>query len=83
MNSILTVISMTICMCSEEGGVVVAGLKTANLIVQTEGGDVVCRGAIQGSVTINTGAGGVTGERRFLGPSLNITTEQGDIDIAR
>jgi len=67
---------------SEEGGVVVAGLKTANLIVQTEGGDVVCRGAIQGSVTINTGAGGVTGERRFLGPSLNITTEQGDIDIA-
>jgi len=67
---------------SDNGQITVCRLKTANLIVQSEGGDVVCRGAIQGSVSIVTGEGCVTADKRFIGPSLDITTDQGDITVA-
>jgi len=67
---------------SESGRIKVSRLKTANLIIQTEGGSVVCRGAIQGSVSIVTGDGNVVADKRFIGPSLDITTDQGDITVA-
>lgn len=67
---------------SENGSIQVSRLKTANLIIQSEGGSVVCRGAIQGSVSIVTGEGNVVADKRFIGPSLDITTDQGDITVA-
>ena len=43
---------------------------------------MVCKGAIQGSVSIVTGEGSVIADKRFMGPTLDITTDQGDIKIA-
>jgi len=67
---------------SESGTISVSRLKTANLIIQSEAGLVMCRGAIQGSVSIITGEGNVVSDKRFIGPTLDITTDQGDITIA-
>eukprot|EP00090_Calanus_glacialis_P028598 TRINITY_DN45912_c0_g1_i1.p1 TRINITY_DN45912_c0_g1~~TRINITY_DN45912_c0_g1_i1.p1 ORF type:complete len:412 (+),score=148.51 TRINITY_DN45912_c0_g1_i1:38-1273(+) len=67
---------------SESGSITVSRIKTANLIIQSEGGGVVCKGAIQGSVSIVTGEGSVIADKRFMGPTLDITTDQGDIKIA-
>ena len=66
---------------SQSGPVVVAGVKTANLLVESETGDVTCRGAIQGAVRINTNSGCVSSDRRFTGPSLDISTESGSIQV--
>jgi len=67
---------------SDEGDIEVHKLKTANLIVQSEEGDVLCNGAIQGSVSILTGNGNVVNNKRFVGPTLDITTDSGDIRVA-
>jgi len=67
---------------SESGSINVSRLKTANLIIQSESGTVVCKGAIQGSVSIVTGGGDVLADKRFIGPTLDITTDQGNIMIA-
>jgi len=67
---------------SEEGEVTIKGVKTANLIVQSQSGDVFCNGSIQGSISIATGEGNVINDKRFLGPSLDITTDSGDIRVA-
>ena len=37
---------------------------------------------IQGSISIATGEGNVINDKRFLGPSLDITTDSGDIRVA-
>ena len=66
---------------SQSGPVVVAGVKTANLLVETEAGDVSCRGAIQGAVRINTVSGSFSSDRRFTGPSLDISTESGSVQV--
>ena len=71
-----------VCHLTSQGGpVTVAGVKTANLLVQTEAGDVTCSGAVQGSVRINTTTGSVRSDKRFTGPSLEVNTESGDISI--
>jgi len=67
---------------SDSGDINVDRVKTANLIVQSEDGDVYCNGAIQGSISIVTGQGSVVNDKRFLGPSLDITTDGGDIRVA-
>jgi len=67
---------------SESGSITVSRLKTANLIIQSEAGTVMCKGAIQGSVSIITGEGSVVSDKRFIGPTLDITTDQGDITLA-
>lgn len=67
---------------SDEGDIEVHKMKTANLIVQSEEGDVLCNGAIQGSVSILTGNGNVVNNKRFVGPTLDITTDSGDIRVA-
>jgi len=66
---------------SEEGDVSITRLKTANLIIQTEGGNVFCNGSIQGSISIITGDGSVICDKRFIGPTLDITTDEGDITV--
>lgn len=67
---------------SDEGKILVSRVKTANLIVQSEGGDIFCKGAIQGSISIASGDGNVVNDKRFLGPTLDITTDTGDIRVA-
>jgi len=67
---------------SEEGDIEAKRLKTANLIVQSEGGDVRCKGSMQGSISIVTGDGDVSSDKRFLGPTLDVTTDTGDISVA-
>eukprot|EP00088_Acartia_fossae_P063980 TRINITY_DN7845_c0_g2_i1.p1 TRINITY_DN7845_c0_g2~~TRINITY_DN7845_c0_g2_i1.p1 ORF type:complete len:396 (+),score=83.35 TRINITY_DN7845_c0_g2_i1:51-1238(+) len=67
---------------SDKGEISVERVKTANLSVQSAEGDVFCRGAIQGSISVVTGEGNVVNDKRFLGPSLDITTDSGDIRVA-
>jgi hypothetical protein len=67
---------------SDNGEIKVRRVKTANLICQTEGGDVICKGAIQGSISIVTGDGNVVNDKRFIGPTLDVTTDSGDIRVA-
>ena len=43
---------------------------------------MVCKGAIQGRVSIVMGEGSLTADKKFIGPTLDITTDQGDIKIA-
>ena len=67
---------------SEEGPIDVKRLKTADIIIQSEGGDISLRGTIQGSISIITGDGSVASDKRFLGPTLNITTDMGDFSVS-
>lgn len=67
---------------TEDGDVIVGGVKTAELDVSTKGGDVICQGTVQGKIGITTQEGNVRSNKRFLGTSLDITTETGDIEIA-
>jgi hypothetical protein len=69
-------------LAAEDGLVTVNGVKTEELSVTTRDGAVWCQGAVQGRVRIRTVGGSVTGDRRFLGPELDITTERGDITVA-
>lgn len=68
--------------CAEEGEVTLTALKTRDLNVRTQQGAVKCQGAIQGSVSISTQGGSVTSNKRFTGPSLDISTDTGDISVA-
>ena len=67
---------------SDGGDILVTGVKTQNLVIRSETGDIRCRGAIQGRVTITSRDGDVTSDKRFLGPSLDIATDTGDISIS-
>ncbi|XP_023336502.1 uncharacterized protein LOC111707592 isoform X2 [Eurytemora carolleeae] len=67
---------------SDAGEIKVRRVKTANLICQSESGDIVCKGAIQGSISIVTGDGNVVNDKRFIGPTLDISTDSGDIRVA-
>ena len=67
---------------SENGDILVTGVKTQNLVIQSETGDIRCKGAIQGSVRIVSGDGDVVSDKRFLGPSLDISTDAGDINVS-
>lgn len=67
---------------SQEGDITVTSVKTGNLIIQSETGDIQCSGAIQGSVSIVSGDGDVVADKRFLGPSLDMSTDTGDIIVS-
>ena len=67
---------------TEAGNISISGVKTSKLIVQSEDGEVTCSGAVQGSVSINTVSGHVKSNKRFTGPSLDINTESGNINIS-
>ena len=67
---------------ADSGPVHVNRIKTESLTVNTETGEVLCTGHIQGSVKITSASGNVVGEQRFIGPSLDVSTDTGDIRIA-
>ena len=67
---------------SENGEITVNGIKTGSLALQSVTGDIVLGGTIQGNVVVSSNGGNIIGEKRFLGPSLEVTTVSGDIRVA-
>lgn len=67
---------------SHSGNVTARRIKTKNLDVDTKSGDIVCTGPIQGNVSLRSEAGNVIAEQRFVGPSLDVSTDTGDIRVA-
>ena len=71
------------CTISSDMGAVSANrIKTDAMTVGTNGGDIVCTGHMQGTIKLNSVSGNVISEQRFIGPSLDISTDTGDIRIA-
>ena len=71
------------CQIKSENGMVQANrIKTEAMTVTTKTGDIVCSGHIQGTVKIHSNDGNVIAEQRFMGPSLDISTENGDIRVS-
>ena len=69
---------------AEDGDVSASRIKTGSLTIQTSGkGDIICKGNVDANIKIIAGGDGhVVGEKRFGGPSLNVSTEKGDIRVA-
>jgi len=67
---------------TEAGDILVRGIKTECLKIDTFSGEVTCVGSVQGRVSVSTGDGNVKGKGRFLGPQLEVTTDAGDINIS-
>jgi len=67
---------------TEAGDIIVKGIKTECLKINTFSGEVTCVGSIQGKAFIETGDGNVIGKGRFLGPQLEVNTDHGDINIS-
>ena len=70
------------CHQTEAGAILVRGIKTECLKINTFSGEVTCFGSVQGRVYVSTEDGNVRGKGRFLGPQLEITTDAGDINIS-
>eukprot|EP00093_Oithona_nana_P010922 10922.XXX_208276_209579_1 [CDS] Oithona nana genome sequencing. len=71
------------CTISSDMGTVNANrIKTDAMTVGTNSGDIVCTGHMQGTIKLNSVSGNVISEQRFIGPSLDISTDTGDIRIA-
>jgi len=67
---------------TEQGRITAHKLKTENLVLQTESGDVICLGQLHGNIKIASETGTVVAEKRFVGPNVEVETESGDIRIA-
>jgi len=67
---------------SQEGRITAHKLKTANLNIQTQTGDVICHGQLHGNIKIASESGTVIAEKRFVGPNVEVETENGDIRVA-
>ena len=67
---------------SEAGDITASRIKTGSLKMESESGDIICGGAVQGNVVIKSERGNVISDKRITGPSLDVTTESGDIRIA-
>lgn len=67
---------------SEHGNVQATRIKTEAMTITTETGDINCSGHIQGTVKLHSADGNVIADQRFMGPSLDISTESGDIRVA-
>ena len=71
------------CNISADKGTVNANrIKTESMAISTNSGDIVCTGHMQGSIKLGSTSGNVIAEQRFIGPSLDISTDTGDIRIA-
>ena len=64
---------------SEHGNVQATRIKTEAMTITTETGDINCSGHIQGTVKLHSADGNVIADQRFMGPSLDISTESGII----
>ena len=70
------------CQIITEGGTVSAkGIKTEAMSITTRTGDIICTGNIQGTVKLTSASGNVIAENRITGPSLDISTDTGDIRV--
>jgi len=67
---------------ADTGSVQVQRIKTAALNITTNSGEIFCSGHIQGAVKISSVTGAVVADQRFIGPSLDISTDSGDIRVA-
>ena len=64
---------------SEHGNVQATRIKTEAMTITTETGDINCSGHIQGTVKLHSADGNVIADQRFMGPSLDISTESGNL----
>jgi len=67
---------------AEKGNVRTQQIKTENLTIHTDSGDVLCEGTLQGDVKISSNDGNIISSKRFMGPNAEIETEHGDIRVA-
>jgi len=67
---------------TEQGRITANKLKTENLNLRTDTGDIICQGQLHGNIKITTGRGTIVAEKRFVGPNVEVETETGDIRIA-
>jgi len=67
---------------ADTGSVQANRIKTESLTIITNSGEIVCSGHIQGTVKISSATGNVVADQRFIGPSLDISTDSGDIRVA-
>ena len=67
---------------SEDGTINASRIKTEAMTMVSKSGDIICSGHIQGTIKIHSISGNVISEQRFMGPSLDVSTETGDIRIA-
>ena len=68
------------CQVTADTGAVHANrIKTESLTIITNSGEIVCSGHIQGTVKISSATGNVVADQRFIGPSLDISTDSGDV----
>lgn len=68
---------------ADTGSVQVQRIKTAALNITTNSGEIFCSGHIQGAVKISSVAGAVVADQRFIGPSLDISTDSGDVSVSK
>ena len=61
------------------GSVQVQRIKTESLNITTNSGEIFCSGHMQGAVKISSATGNVIADQRFVGPSLDISTDSGDV----
>lgn len=67
---------------AEKGNVRTQQIKTENLTIHTDSGDVLCEGTLQGDVKITSNSGNIISSKRFMGPNVELETENGDIRVA-
>jgi len=67
---------------ADTGNVQAHKIKAESLNITTNSGEIFCSGAIQGAVKISSATGNVIADQRFTGPSLDISTDSGDIRVA-
>ena len=64
---------------ADTGSVQANRIKTESLTIITNSGEIICSGHIQGTVKISSATGNVVADQRFIGPSLDISTDSGDV----
>lgn len=67
---------------AECGEVKTQQIKTENLSIHTVSGDVLCQGSLQGDIKITSIDGNIISSKRFMGPNVEVETENGDIRVA-
>merc|ERR1719242_1650985 len=67
---------------TKTGDIQATRIKTEAITITTKTGDINCSGHIQGTVKLHSADGNVIADQRFMGPSLDISTESGDIRVA-
>ncbi len=67
---------------SDAGSIQANRIKTETMTLTTNSGDIICTGHIQGNVKIASASGNIVSEQRFIGPSLDISTDSGDIRVS-